>query len=190
MYRFNPMPTNVSLEIMKTGNSAMDIPTFIRPYMFDFTNQQRRFTVNATLIASTYVPDVPGTGSILDQIEDLLYIVSANWVGRALSGGNAGENFLRMFVPYPTAMSTTHSPSMTDMYTESSTSPSVNADSTLDVVSVPDDAVSPYGGYSRLLTDKVYYVYPDGMSIPRDAASVNRVNITLQLVEVQEVIKI
>jgi hypothetical protein len=194
LFRFNPMPTNLNFHISKIGNSPMDIPTFIRPWMIDFTSQQRSVSVDATILASTYDVNTPGTGAIADQIEDLLYIFSCNWANVGPTGiyptGESG-NYLMLFVPYPTPLTTaTHS--MASLYPDTG-----NSDYLLDRNSVPYSGqggatVPPGSGspYTRIGADKIYYVYPQDFDYKRDPASVNRVNVSMSFLEVSEVIKI
>jgi len=177
LFRFNPTPQTITIDISKVGNSPMDIPGFIRPYMFDFTSQSRVINIRATLLnLSAYDGAYPGTGSILDQIEDLMYIMSGNWC-------TSGEGYLQLYVPYPSALDAAHS--LTTMYPSTS-----NSDYLLDQGSIPSGE-SPVGsGVTRALADKVYYVYPQQMNIERDEASVNRVRVALQFVEAGYVVKI
>ena len=177
MFRFNPTPTSVGFTLSKVGNSNMDLPMYIRPWVFDFTSQDRTLTVTAVLMGlSNYDSAVPGTGSIMDQIEDLLYIQSCNWT---MSGS---KPYLEMFVPYQSPLSASHN--LAALYPSTG-----NADYLMDQASVPT-GVYPAGGATRALYDKIYYVYPQGMDIDRGEASVNRVRVTLTFQEVQEVIKI
>jgi len=177
LFRFNPAPQNVTVDISKVGNSPMDIPTFIRPWMFDFTSQSRVINIRATLLSlSTYDSAYPGTGSILDQIEDLMYIMSGNWC-------TTGDGYLQLYVPYPSALAATHS--LATLYPSTS-----NTDYLLDQASIPSGEDPVGSGVTRALADKVYYVYPQQMNIERDEASVNRVRVALQFTEVGLVVKI
>ena len=167
----------------------MDIPTYIRPWMFDFSNQARSLNLEMNSISkSPYDAAVPGTGSVLDQFEDLVYLMSGNWYGRA----GVTEGFMRMFVPFPSSMDATHNAALADMYpaTTSLISPSPNSDSSLDASSVPDTGSSTYGGIPRLRTDKVFYVWPMGITMNKGPASVVRVPFTLSFIEVQDAVKI
>jgi hypothetical protein len=176
LFRFDPMPTNVTFDLNKVGNSPMDLPSYIRPWMFDFTSQQRTLTIRATLInRSSYDADYPGTGSILDQIEDLMYIMSGNW--------NTSNGYLQLFIPYPTAIDATHN--LSTMYPSTG-----NSDYALDAASIPNTEWPVGSSVLRTLSDKIYYVYPQSMNVDRDEASVNRVHVTLTFQEVQDVLKI
>jgi len=196
LFRFDPMPTGVSFHLSKAGNSPMDLPTWIRPWMFDFTSQQRSITIRATIIPSTYNSSYPGSGSIADQIEDLLYIMSCNWYGTPLGNypASGSGNYLLLFVPYPAAMDSTHNANMAGVPpTIPSTMypPGGNADYELDAASVPGSGVWPAGmGVTRAAADKIYYIYPQDFDYERDEASVNRVHVTLTFTEVQDSIKI
>jgi hypothetical protein len=177
LFRFNPTPSNIGFNLNKVGNSNMDLPTYIRPWMFDFTSQDRTLSVTVTLMnISAYDPTIPGTGTILDQLEDLLYIQSCNWT---IAGT---KTYLELFVPYPLPLSAGHN--LTTLYPATG-----NADYLMDQNSIPT-GVYPAGGPTRSLSDKIYYVYPQAMDFPRDEASVNRVHVTLTFKEIQEAIKI
>jgi len=153
----------------------MDLPMFIRPWMYDFTSQTRNLTVNATILyLETY--STKGTGTILDQIEDLLYIMSGNWWATSTP-------YLTLYVPYPNAMDASHD--MSALYPSTG-----NADYAMDAGSVPTGGADPVGGPTRSKTDKKYYVYPTDMVVNRDEASVNRVKITISFMEVQDSVKI
>ena len=177
LFRFNPTPQNVTVDISKVGNSPMDIPTFIRPWMFDFTSQNRVINIRTTLLSlSAYDSAYPGTGSILDQIEDLMYIMSGNWC-------TSGDGYLQLYVPYPSPLDASHD--LTALYPSTG-----NTDYLLDQGSVPTGESPAGSGVTRALADKVYYVYPQQMNIERDEASVNRVRVALQFTEVGLVVKI
>jgi len=145
--------------------------------LFDFTSQTRTINIRATLLENltTYDDTYPGTGSILDQIEDLLYIMSGNWC--------TTDDYLQLYVPYPAALNATHD--LTLLYPDSG-----NTDYALDQASVPTGETPSGSGVTRASADKVYYVYPQSMNIERDEASVNRVHVTLQFTEVGLVVKI
>lgn len=175
LFRFNPAPNNITFNIQKTGNMPMDLPTFIRPWMYDFTSQNRTLSVQtAIMYLEPYT--TKGTGTILDQIEDLLYIMSGNW-------WTTGATYLTLYVPYPNAMAASHDLSV--LYPSTG-----NADYALDAGSVPASGADPVGGPTRAKADKKYYIYPTDMAVNRDEASVNRVRITISFMEVQEVVKI
>ena len=177
MYRFNPDPQTITVDISKVGNSPMDIPTFIRPWVFDFTSQNRVISISTTLLnMSAYNSAYPGTGSILDQIEDLMYIMSGNWC-------TSGDGYLQLYVPYPIALDPTHS--LAALYPNTG-----NSDYNLDQASIPTGESPAGSGVTRSLADKIYYVYPTQMNIQRDEASVNRVHVTLQFMETSFVVKI
>ena len=163
----------------------MDIPSYIRPWMFDFTSQNRQITIRTMIQAITpFSSDAPnaagmggGTGSILDQIEDILYIMSGNW-------WSVSTPYLTLYVPYPTSMNASHD--LLQLYPASG-----NTDYAMDQASVPTGTTEPVGsGVTRTKTDKKYYIYPVEADLPRDEASVNRVNISLTFMEVQDSVKI
>jgi len=177
LFRFNPTPSSIAFSLNKVGNSPMDIPTFIRPWMYDFTSQDRNITVTTTLMnMEVYNAAIPGTGTILDQLEDLLYLQSGNWT---LAGT---QTYLEIFVPYQAPLSAGHD--LTVLYP-----PTGNTDYLMDISSVPS-GVAPVGGPVRALYDKIYYIYPQGMEFNRDEAGVNRVHVTMTFKEVWEAIKI
>lgn len=175
LYRFNPSPTNISFNISKVGNMSFDIPGQIRPWMFDFSSQARTISLAATLVPTTRDNSYPGSGTLLDQIEDLTYIASCNWT-------RAGtEAFLRLYVPYPAALSS--SSILSTYYTSAD-----NTDYEQDQASIP--FTTDVSGVSRSGYDKVYFVYPTDFTVTRDEASVNRVRVTMNFLEINESIKI
>ena len=181
LYRFDPNPQRVSFQLTKVGNTPMDIPGQIRPWMFDFTSQSRQLTITATIIPSTYDPTNPGSGNIIDALEDMLYIFSCNW---NITGG---DGYLTLYVPYPAALNSSHD--LTSMYPANG-----NTDYLQDQGSVPGyvtPAVDPAGSsVTRSGFDKKYYVYPQDLTIERDEASVNRVKFTAIFLEVNTSVKI
>ena len=186
LYRFDPMPQSVDFQLMKSGSTPIDIPGQIRPWMFDFTSQDRTITINATLLNTTYDANTPGTGSILDQLEDLFYIFSGNWT---LS---STDQFLTLYVPYSMGFTTSRSGArtLTGYYPTNG-----NSDYAKDLASIPGydgtTPVEPVGSsITRAGADKKYYVHPFNMGVNRDEASVNRVKVTMQFKEVEDVIKI
>lgn len=178
LFRFNPGPQNITFQLSKVGNSPLDIPTYIRPWMFDFTSQNRQININATLLSSTYNSLVKGTGSILDQLEDLMYVMSCNWFS---------SEPLYLFVPYPAPLNSAYP--LATQYTAAG-----NTDYARDQESVKGYSSSvvfpPVTGQTRTGYDKLYYVWPQDMSVERDEASVNRVRVSLSFIEVDQVLKI
>jgi hypothetical protein len=175
MFRFDPMPQNITFDLQKTGNSPMDIPTYIRPWMFDFSSQARNVTINVTLMSlSAYDSSIPGTGTILDQIEDLTYIMSGNWVT---------DIPLELFVPYPQPINVSRD--LSGYYNSNG-----NTDYELDLASLPSGVYPSGSGITRNRSDKIYYVYPQSFNVVRDEASVNRVKVTLTFQEANSILKI
>ena len=81
-YTFDPTPTDVTISLdLGQGQMNMDIPTNIRPYLYDFRSATEEITIKAMLLTSNY-----STNTILKDYDDLRYIMSGEATGEVSDG--------------------------------------------------------------------------------------------------------
>lgn len=84
LFTFNPVPSDVSFRMDNSpGKSAMDLPSYHRPTVFWMTSQNRKLTIKAAILGSSF-----SGSTILDQLDDLMYIMSG-----------AASDYLQVRVP-------------------------------------------------------------------------------------------
>ena len=74
VFTFDPVPTGVTFDIDNAaGKMSLDLPSFARPLVMNSRSSERRLVIKTVLLGTDF-----GEETILNQLDDLLYIMSGN----------------------------------------------------------------------------------------------------------------
>jgi hypothetical protein len=73
LFQFNSITAVPDWEHTAQGMSLQYFPSLLEPYAFDGTSREEKFQFDAVLLNTAYTRGSPGTGSWMDQLNDLTY---------------------------------------------------------------------------------------------------------------------
>lgn len=163
-FTFNPEPTSININIDKSGQNIIELPGHIRGTAFDTMTQTRVINISFVLMSlDSYVSSSPGTGTILDQKQELERVMRG--IGQAYEDGGLGSDirFLILKIDWPEALSSSFR--------------------TLNDISITSSGSTSYEHETDQTWNK-FFVLPKNLTFDKGESSVNRVKGTMSFAEI------